>query len=237
MKSISRLFVKSTCIFGLAACSPQAQLSPGPAGNDPRRELTDRVASSHELAVLFVGNSYSFGVPKEFSKVAAAHGNNVRIGHSTYGGWTLGQHAENEATLKKIRAGRWDIVVLQEQSEIPAMSARKTAAAMFPPLRKLVIEVRQHGAIPVLYQTWGRRDGDPKVRNDDFLAMTARLRAGYHAASVNAGGVVVVPVGDAWEHEFSAGRGGPLFIVDGSHPTEAGNCLTASVFYDTFFGK
>jgi hypothetical protein len=233
------LLVKFSCLagfLGLASCAPQKPLPPGPAGDHPERELAARVCSKPELAVLFVGNSYSFGVPKAFSKLAADRGKSVRVGHSTYGGWTLAKHAANEATLRKIRDGRWDVVVIQEHSEVPALSPHRRAAAMFPPLRLLVTEARSHGAVPVLYQTWGRRDGDKHLRHDDFHAMTARLRAGYRAAAENAGGLVVVPVGDAWEREFSAGKGGELFIADGSHPTAYGNTVTAAAFCDVFFG-
>ncbi|MES2921055.1 MAG: SGNH/GDSL hydrolase family protein [Verrucomicrobiota bacterium] len=238
MKTIARLLVKFSWIcglFGATACSTQTALPP--AVRDPRSELAGRVHATPELAVLFVGNSYSFGAPRAFSKLAAAHGKKVRVGHSTNSGWSLAIHAENPGTLRKIREGKWDIVVLQEHSEIPAMSAGKRAAAMFPPLRQLVTEIRQHGAIPVLYQTWGRRDGEKGIWRDDFHAMNSRLRDGYQAAARNAGGVVVVPVGDAWEREISAGNGGGLFMPDGSHPTQAGNELTSIVFYEALFGK
>jgi len=87
----------------------------------------------------------------------------------------------------------------------------------------------------VLYQTWGYRNGDPKHQNDDFHAMTGRLRDGYRAAALKAGNVAIVAVGDAWEREVNAGRTNMLFMPDGSHPTQEGNALTAKVFYDTFF--
>jgi hypothetical protein len=238
LKTIARLLVKFSWICGLlgaTACTTQVALPP--AVRDPRGELTERVHATPELAVLFVGNSYSFGLPRAFSQLAAARGKKVRVGHSANSGWSLAIHAENLGTLRKIRDGKWDIVVLQEHSEIPALPAGKRAAAMFPPLRQLVTGVRQHGAIPLLYQTWGRRDGEKGIWRDDFHAMNSRLRAGYQAASRNAGGVVVVPVGDAWEREISAGRGGGLFMPDGSHPTAAGNALTATVFYEAIFGK
>ncbi len=240
MNSIVRLVVKWSCILGflgLSSCATSPPLSPVRSDAEARRELAERIASKPEPAVLFVGNSYSFGVPKAFVKAAAARGIKVRTGHATYGGWTLARHAGNEATLNKIRNGRWDIVVIQEQSRIPAMAARKRAALMFPPLRLLVTEARNAGAVPVLYQTWGRRDGDEEVRGDDFHAMTRRLREGYQAAARNAGGLVVVPAGDAWEREFSAGDGGALFMEDGSHPTQRGNALTADAFVEAFFGK
>ncbi len=238
MKTITRLLVKFSWICGLlgaTACTTQVALRP--VVRDSRGELTDRVDATPELAVLFVGNSYSFGVPKAFSQLAAAHGKKVRVGHSANSGWSLANHAQNLGTLRKIREGKWDIVVLQEHSEIPALPAGKRATTMFPPLRQLVTEVRRHGAIPVLYQTWGRRDGEKGIWRDDFHKMNSRLRDGYQAASRNAGGVVVVPAGDAWEREISAGRGGGLFMPDGSHPTAAGNALTAEVFYGTICGK
>ena len=222
-------------ILGISSCASRVPVPPSASGND-RRELAARMNATEEPAILFVGNSYSFGIPREFKKLAAERGKKVRIGHSTYGGWTLGQHAANEATLRKIRGGRWDVVVIQEQSLIPAMPARLRAAKMFPPLRLLVAEARAHGAIPVLYQTWGRRDGDPARRGDDFLKMTQRLREGCQAAANHAGGLVVVPVGDAWELETNAGRGDTLFLDDGSHPAAMGNRVTAEVFYRTFFG-
>lgn len=231
MKSILVNFACLLSFFGISACAARAPLPAGPG----RAELAARIRAKPELAVLFVGNSYSFGVPKAFSKVAAAQGRKIRTGHATYGGWTLKQHAGNAPTLRKIREGRWDIVVIQEQSEIPAMSAKKCSAAMFPPLRQLTQEARQQDAIPVLYQTWGRRDGDPKLPKDDFHAMNARLRDGYQAAAKYAGDLVVVPVGDAWDREISAGRGSELFMPDGSHPTPRGNELTAETFFTAFF--
>lgn len=231
--------MKLSCILGflgLTSCATRAPLSPLKSDAEARRELAGRVAATPELAVLFVGNSYSFGLPKAFTRAAAARGKKVRTGHATYGGWTLSRHAENEATLNKIRKGRWDIVVIQEQSRIPSMSPRKRASLMFPPLRRLVTEARGQGAVPVLYQTWGRRDGDADLRHDDFRAMTRRLREGYQAAARDAGGLVVVPVGEAWEREVSTGEASTLFMEDGSHPTRKGDELTAATFASVFFG-
>lgn len=224
-------------VFGLSACSHQASPSSHLEIGNANKELMERIHARPELAILFVGNSYSFGVPKAFSKLAAAAGRPVRVGHSTFGGWTLKRHAGEESTLRKIREGHWDIVVLQEQSEIPAMPARKCAAQMFPPLRQLVTEARRYGAIPVLYQTWGRRDGDSRLPHDNFESMNRRLREGYHAAARHAGGLFVIPVGDVWEREIVAGRGGDLFMPDGSHPTQLGSDLNATVFYETLFSK
>ena len=224
------LFVKFACILGFLGIPGCAAWKPAA---DPRLELERRIASSPELAVLFVGNSYSFGVPREFAKQAAARGKKVRVGHSVHGGWTLARHAADAGTLRKIRDGKWDIVVFQEYSAIPSRSGRRRAKAMDRPLRELVAEARRAGAVPVLYQTWGRRDGFEEMPGDDFHAMTGRVRAGYRAAARNAGGLHVVPVGDVWEQRFSR----DLYVDDGSHPSAAGNRLTAEVFVDAIFGR
>jgi hypothetical protein len=232
VKSIARFFMSLSVLLGITGCAAPVP----PAGEEARRELAARVRADPELAVLFVGNSYSFGVPRAFSRYAASHGKKVRTGHATYGGWTLERHSRNEATLHKIRDGRWDVVVIQEQSLIPAMPAGERAVKMLPPLRQLVAVVRENGAVPVLYQTWGRRDGDKEVPGDDFLAMNHRLREGYRAAAADAGGLLVVPVGDAWETEVRADRGDSLFMADGSHPSPHGDRVTAAAFYEAIYG-
>lgn len=189
------------------------------------------------LAVFFIGNSYSFGVPEEFWKVAEAHGKQVRIGHSTFGGWTLERHSTHSPTLKKLREGKWDIVVIQEYSRTPALGERERRRLMDGAVEFFVKEARGIGAVPVLYQTWGRRDGDAEVPGDDFLKMNARVRKGYESAAARAGGIAIVPAGDAWEREFRAGFGKELYVEDGSHPSDYGNRVTAGAFYKTFFGE
>lgn len=223
------MLAKILGFFGLSSCA----LPPVPG------EAAKLVAAreKQEVAVFFIGNSYSFGVPKQFRKIAESRGRKVRVGHSTYGGWTLAKHVEHPPTLEKLRKGKWDVVVIQEQSLIPARNEGLRKVAMDPAVSFLVSEARAAGAVPLLYQTWGRRDGDPDRAEDDFHSMTMRVRNGYRAASENAGRVTVVPVGDAWEREFMAGRGTDLFVDDGSHPSSYGNEITAREFYRVIFGE
>jgi hypothetical protein len=238
VKLFDQIFVRLCSVvgvLGLTSCFTRPPLVAGYCTGDAASELASRLAVQPQPSVLFIGNSYSFGVPAAFKKLAAAHGKTLRIGHSTYGGWSLAQHAAHPFTLQKISEGKWDIIVIQEQSEIPAKPALLRNPAMFPPLQILVKAAREHGAIPILYQTWGRRDGDPKRRKDSFQAMTRRLRQGYEAAAKNAGGLVIVAAGDAWLREIEAGRGQQLFCADGSHPTAQGNELTAKCFYQVLF--
>lgn len=185
--------------------------------------------------VLFIGNSYSFGVPKAFRKLARERGKKLRVGTATQGGWTLEQHEQHAPTLEKLKSRDWDIVVIQEQSQRPALTETERRAVMDGPVQFFVDQAKAIGATPMLYQTWGRRDGLEWVEGDDFYQMNERLRNGYRSAAERAGGVEVISAGDAWEREYQAGRGTELFQEDGSHPSEFGDRVTAEVFYDAIF--
>jgi lysophospholipase L1-like esterase len=92
------------------------------------------------------------------------------------------------------------------------------------------------GARPMLYQTWGRRDGQPGLAGDDFYQMNARIREAYSRAADGVGGAEIIPVGNAWEDQFRKGNGRKLFIEDGSHPSDFGNRVSAEVFFESIFG-
>jgi len=218
----------------LAALLMLASCAPGHRA--VRQQTSSRsAANAGPVSVLFVGNSYSFEVPKQLRRIAAGNGRKLRVAQVTHGGWSLAQHVEDGGALHEIREGGWDVVVIQEQSRIPAVPARRTRE-MIPNVRVLAREARAAGAVPVLYQTWGRRDGDAHYSaGDDFMAMNRRLRDGYREAARAAGGLTIVPVGDAWEREVSAGRRDELFQADGSHPTPRGNRLAAETFYEALF--
>lgn len=212
----------------------------GIAAGDQREErLVARMRGADPARVLFVGNSYSFKIPKVFAELAAEEGREVEVEQVTKGGWTLAKHAKADATLEKIRAGNWDVVVLQDQSQTPAFGRTQRERGMIPAAKTLVEVIRKAGAIPVFFVTWGRRDGDKqnaKVFPDDTMeAMQERLLTGYREAAEAAGGAVLVPVGPAWLRAKRAGHLDGLFAKDGSHPAGNGVYLGACVFYATFY--
>ena len=146
------IFQFLAALLMLASCAP---------GHRAVRQQTSSrsAANAGPVSVLFVGNSYSFEVPKQLRRIAAGNGRKLRVAQVTHGGWSLAQHVEDGEALHEIREGGWDVVVIQEQSRIPAVPARRTRE-MIPKVRVLAREARAAGAVPVLYQTWGRRDGD-----------------------------------------------------------------------------
>ena len=76
------------------------------------------------VRVLFLGNSYTYvnDLPTVFRDLARAGGQNVETGMVANGGETLAQHAASPDSLGAIRGSGWQFVVLQEQSEIPALA-------------------------------------------------------------------------------------------------------------------
>ncbi len=209
--------------------------------NDPHRALVNRVKQAKTLRVLFVGNSYSFEIPKVFEKLAKSEGKRIAVDQVTKGGWTLEKHAASEATLEKISGGKWDVVVLQEQSLVPSFPEEQRSRQMDAPAGKLAEAVREANAIPVFFLTWGRKDGDKQnagvFPDDTYAAMQKRLVAGYKMAAKQAGGAHVVPVGEVWSAIRRAGKDQGLYAKDGSHPAKRGVYLGACVFYSDFYDE
>lgn len=185
--------------------------------------------------VLFLGNSYTAQSRREIVNVAKALGVKARLEFVTPGGCTLQRHAGTAKTVDRIKAG-WDVVVLQEQSQIPSFPRGYLDQKMYPASRQLHALIRQAGARTVFFMTWGRRDGDKRNRKDDtFDKMQKRLTSGY-AAIARELGAAIAPVGPGWAR-LPADKRAALFAKDGSHPSARGAYLNACVFAIVVFHK
>jgi len=185
--------------------------------------------------VLFIGNSYTTvnNLPSAFAYLARSGGHRVETGTAAVDGWTLADHAGSPATLAKLASAKWDIVVLQEQSEVPSVEEFRQSQ-MYPAGRQLVSAIRNQGAHPLFYLTWGRRDGWPENGMPDYASMQASIDQGYLAIAADQR-AAIAPVGDAWATLVTRTTRVALWQEDGSHPTEAGTYLAACVFYATIF--
>ena len=188
------------------------------------------------LKVLFVGNSYTWRLPESIAKLAKS-GKRLLIFKAIHpGGCKLKNHCEDGAVFKALKQKRWQRVVFQEQSQIPSFPAAQRRIDMDPFALRLCDAARERGARPLLFLTWGRRDGDTRnFPKDDFTAMQKRLEAGIEAVARKSG-AEVVPVGRAWAEAIGAGWGQSLYAADGSHPSAAGLYLNAAMFYAHLFG-
>jgi hypothetical protein len=148
------------------------------------------------------------------------------------GGVTLAKHLADEPTVKKIKEGKWTHVVLQEQSQTPSLGGTHEMS-FHDSVKKLSALIKEAGARPVLYMSWGRRDGDKAnaTLNPDYETMQKRLTAAYTKAAKD-NDCLLVPVGEVWASVRKADPelGKALYAKDGSHPADKGAFLISCVF-------
>jgi hypothetical protein len=185
--------------------------------------------------ILFIGNSYTYvnDLPGTFAQLAASGGHRVETGMVAPGGWTLQQHAASTDTINAISASKWNYVILQEQSQIPADAASR-AASMYPAARSLASKIEASGAKPMFYLTPARREGWPEDGMPDYPSMQFQIDIGYIGISQELG-APVAPVGYAWLLAVGQNPRLDLWQADGSHPSETGTYLAACVFYATIY--
>jgi hypothetical protein len=204
--------------IALAALAPACGEQPAPA-----------------TRVLFIGNSYTYanGLPEMFATLSQAGKHPVALDMAAVGGWTLAQHLGATETQDKLNGRQWDFVVLQEQSVVPAIPAARTTG-MYPAVREFRTRIRALKAEPVLFLTWGRKDGLPDSGFPDFASMQDSLTAGYLGIADELD-ERVAPVGVAWQTGVGRDPGLALWDTDGSHPSASGTYLAACVLYATLF--
>jgi hypothetical protein len=187
------------------------------------------------VRVLFIGNSYTLvnDLPAMFVKLACAGGHRVEAVMAAAGGWTLANHVASPDTAAKVKGQKWDFVILQEQSQIPAQEAARTSG-MYPAARQLAGQITAVGAQPIFFMTWGHAAGWPESGLPTFDTMQAQLAVGYLGIAQELH-LPVAPVGIAWSATRTLAPDLQLWQSDGSHPTETGTYLAACVFYATLF--
>jgi hypothetical protein len=185
--------------------------------------------------ILFIGNSYTYenDLPAMFADLAQAGGHAVETGMVAQGGASLADHAKSIDVRNKLEGSKWDFVVLQEQSEIPAVEQFRVQE-MYPAARILVNKIKGAGGTPVFFAAWAHRSGLPNAGLLGYESMQVSIDDGYLriARELN---VAVAPVGYAWSAVRKQNPGLELWQPDGSHPSEQGTYLAACVFYAVIF--
>lgn len=187
------------------------------------------------VRVLFVGNShtYTHDLPGLIrGLVENTTGSKPFIScQSTPGGYTLERHWTEGQVISLLQQAQWDYVVLQEQSQRPSFSAAQRQREMDPYVKELKQEIEAAKATPLLFMTWGYRDGDIRNKPEDtYWKMQQRIQQGYQELG-NQFSLQVVPVGLAWEKALRSNQSLELWDPDGVHPGLKGSYLAACVFY------
>ena len=197
--------------------------------------------------ILFIGNSYT-GVnklPDVFVEVVKSSGRQAPVvKSSTPGGRTLKQHLAIVGSMKLVDEGGWDVVVLQGQSQEPAIAekdraVRKEFQESAAELCKRV-RAKSPKAKIFFYETWARHADYWKASKKgpdvgaDPKEMQTRLRKWYGVVAKD-NGATFVPCGDAWELNYASSAPLRLHTSDHSHPEFVGTYLNALIFFGKIY--
>ncbi len=179
--------------------------------------------------VLFVGNSFIYynDLPDMVQQLS---GGALVCRSVTKGGAYARQYADGEQELgQRLRAtlcgGRWDWVVLQEQSFNPAADPQDCAAAM------AILCGLTPDSCHCFYQTWAYRDGSEKLAKTGltYEQLYAQLKSTYTRCAIE-NAAALAPVGDAFREVKDRFPEIDLYAADHYHPSAAGTYLAACVF-------
>jgi len=136
-------------------CAPTPAPTPPNPPPNPAPPSTGRTTN-----VLWLGNSYTYlhDVPKMVQELGRYEGKSISYDQHTNGGWTLQKHANSPTSSNKIRGRKWDVVIMQEQSQLPVFGESQVCSQTVASLKSLVGNVRASNpsARVQLYGTWGR---------------------------------------------------------------------------------
>jgi hypothetical protein len=199
---------------------------------------------SAPLRILFVGNSltYQNDLPRMVAGLARSRGHEIRYDVYAPGGYRLSQHATDPRLLEKIDRGGFDVVVLQEQSQLPAMRQDRLEREVFPFAKVLCDRIRATSPRTriAFYQTMARRNGDAATFPDlpevaTYEGMQRRINAAYAQMARDNHGILLA-VGAAWARTRAQEPALALY-GDDVHPSFAGTYLAACVFFAALYGE
>ncbi|MAB48150.1 MAG: hypothetical protein CMC05_05925 [Flavobacteriaceae bacterium] len=188
------------------------------------------------IRILFIGNSYTyFNSSPELLKALIQEKHPEKVVETKLisdGGMTLAHHWKDNRALEAIQSGKWDYVVLQEQSKLgKAVMIDKDiffgqTNKFFEYARKFDAEVKKAGSKTVFMMTWSvkNRPNEQAILSHAYASIAKELDA------------IVAPVGLVWDNV----RSNPninLYANDGNHPSTAGSYLIASTLYGTLLGE
>ncbi len=210
------------------------------------QETSNSKNKLHNLNILFIGNSYTFfnNMPDMILQIAQNDPNNpynLYTQSITFGGARLQDHWNNKNTHNIIEKRKWDIIVLQEQSQwaLYGDMIKNTAAhvALFSK------KAKQHKSFIMIYQTWPRQphthwytSAEYKVATRSPEHMFNAIKS-YTAKIASKNSVGTAPVGEYWYKILNTHPEINLYENDGTHPSMAGSYLAALVFYKYLTGN
>jgi hypothetical protein len=171
------------------------------------------------LRILFLGSSltYANDMPGSVQALARSVGETLEVAQVSRGGASLEDQWQHGGALRKIKAGGWDVVVLQQGPS----STPENRNNLRHWTRRFAEPIRKAGARPALYMVW------PGL---DRFAYFDAVRDSYTLAAEDVDGMLF-PAGEAWRAVLRRNPKVALYKRDGVHPTPAGSLTVAlSIF-------
>lgn len=175
------------------------------------------------MRILMLGNSFIFtnDLPQMLARLTGGE-----VAHHTRGGARLSEHLSpgtklGARTQAALREEHWDYVVLQEMSHGPITAP----VSFFSSEERLCGQIRENGAVPILYATWAYQKGGDKLASKgwDYDEMACKLSEAYHRAAQE-NHALIADVGLRF-YELSGTQN--LYADDGIHPNKLGSRIAA----------
>lgn len=201
--------------------------------------------NNQTVEALFLGNSYTAvnDLPQLIAQLANASNDVLLYQSNCPGGATFNTHCTNGTSISQITSQKWDVVILQAQSQEPAFPPAQVAQQTLPYALILDSIIHQNDSCTktIFYETWGRKYGDatncpfyPPICT--YSGMQDRLKASYKLFADTCK-ALLAPAGEAWRQSIALDSSLNLYQGDNSHPSMEGSYLTACVFYEVLFNK
>src|SRR5580693_59632 len=191
-----------------------------------------------EIRVLFIGNSFTYfhNMPAVLEAISSSiRGPRVVATMVVSGGARLKDHWRDAGpALSAIRKGRWDYVVLQEQSLLGNVVVVNQHMQIVDPVdfwkyaKLFDEEIRKVGAKTVILMTW--KDKTDEARSQQALDFA-------FVKFARSSGAIAAPVSLAWQRIRDNAPGINLYLKDDHHPSAEGSYLEACVLYATLTGQ
>lgn len=192
------------------------------------------------MNVLLIGNSYTYynDMPKLLQALCDENGKQVRVYSVTKGGRKLWENLnpEDETTVELhtlLSRVSMDVCFLQEHSILPITKYEQFRQGVKGLCRELSPFVSRF----VLYETWGRKEGNAFLAQSGLTnqTMTEQL-IGAYARLAEELSLEVSHAGTHFYRVHSSHAELALYDPDLTHPGYFGSCLVAMTHYHALFG-
>lgn len=205
-------------------------------------DKVQEVPRSKKIRVLMVGNSLTYcarnRTVSDLEKMAKKAKRKISIKRLTYNNeklanWANPRHKNGKRLYREIRSGKWDYIVLQEQTDA------SVKPSFIKESKKLAAYIHKKSPkTQIIYNcTWAYKKGKKiSGKKYSFSRMQKTMNQNYQTVARQTGGRVCRS-GDAFlKYRKSSGKKKNLYLKDNNHASRYGWYLNACCLYGAIFG-